>query len=49
LLNRGRYPPNATGLQNGFVVAGEQRYWVHVTIDRFTGRIIDKQVELVNE
>jgi hypothetical protein len=30
-------------------VEGEQRYWVHVGIDRFTGKIIDKQVEVVKE
>jgi hypothetical protein len=21
---------------------GEQRYWVHVAIDRFTGQVVDK-------
>ena len=32
-----------------FVVQGEKRYWVHVAIDRFTGQVIDKQIEVVNE
>ena len=32
-----------------FFVEGEQRYWVHVAIDRFTGQVIDKQIEVVNE
>ena len=45
----GHYKPNATNLQNDFVVEGEQHYWVHVAIDRFTGRVIDKQIEVVNE
>jgi hypothetical protein len=49
IAQSGRYPPNATSLQNGFVVEGEQRYWVHVAIDRFTGQVIDKQIEVVNE
>ena len=49
IAQSGRYPPNATSLQNGFVVAGEQHYWVHVAIDRFTNRVIDKQIEVVNE
>ena len=49
IAQSGRYPPNATSLQNGFVVNGEQRYWVHVAIDRFTGQVIDKQIEVVNE
>jgi hypothetical protein len=44
----GRYPPNANTLA-GFVVEGEQHYWVHVAIDRFTGQVIDKQIEIVNE
>jgi len=30
-------------------VEGEQHYWVHVAIDRFTGQIIGKQIEVVNE
>jgi hypothetical protein len=45
----GRFKPNATGLQNDFIVEGEQHYWVHVAIDRFTGQVIDKQIEVVNE
>jgi hypothetical protein len=45
----GRFKPNASNLQNDFVVEGEQRYWVHVAIDRFTGQVIDKQIEVVNE
>jgi hypothetical protein len=49
IAQSGRYPPNATSLTNGFVVSGEQRYWVHVAIDRFTGRVIDRQMEVVNE
>ena len=44
----GRYPSNASTLA-GFLVEGEQHYWVHVAIDRFTGQVIDKQVEVVNE
>jgi hypothetical protein len=49
IAQSGRYPPNATSLTNGFVVSGEQRYWVHVAIDRFTGQVIDRQIEVVNE
>jgi hypothetical protein len=44
----GRYPPNASSLA-GFLVEGEQHYWVHIAIDRFTGEVIDKQIEVVNE
>jgi hypothetical protein len=49
IAQSGRYPPTATSLRNGFVVEGEQRYWVHVAIDRFTGEVIAKQIESVNE
>ena len=44
----GRYPTSASGLDQ-FLVEGEQRYWVHVAIDRLTGQVIDKQVEVVKE
>ena len=43
----GRYPN--TGSPDNFVVEGEQRYWVHVAIDRLTGQIIDQQIEMVKE
>jgi hypothetical protein len=50
----GRYPLNLT--QNPqpadlpkFVVEGEQHYWVHIAIDRFTGQVLDRQIELVKE
>jgi hypothetical protein len=49
LAQSGRYKPNAQSLQNDFVVEGEQHYWVHVAIDRFTGQVLDKQIEVVNE
>ncbi len=48
IAQSGNYPPGANDLAN-FVVQGEQRYWVHVAIDRFTGQVIDKQIEVVNE
>jgi hypothetical protein len=55
IAQSGRYPPGATQLHipndpsKRFIVEGEQRYWVHVAIDRFTGQVIDKQIEVVNE
>jgi very-short-patch-repair endonuclease len=48
IAQSGRYPANATGLDQ-FMVDGEQRYWVHVAIDRFTGQVIDRQVEVVKQ
>ena len=48
IAQTGRYPLNATSLAQ-FAVDGEARYWVHVAIDRLTGQVIDKQIELVSE
>ena len=45
----GRYKPNATSLQDDFIVEGEQHYVVHVAIGRFTGQVIDRQMEVANE
>ena len=44
----GRYPAAATSLDQ-FSVEGEKRYWLHVSIDRFTGQVIDEQVEAVSQ
>jgi hypothetical protein len=44
----GHYPPSATTLDN-FYVDGEQHYWVHVAIDRYTGHVIDENVEPVKD
>jgi hypothetical protein len=48
IAQSGRYPAGETDLKR-FTVEGEQRYWVHVAIDRFTGEVIDRQVEVVKE
>jgi len=32
-----------------FRVEGESRYWVHIAIDRLTGEVLDKQIEVVKE
>jgi hypothetical protein len=48
IVQTGRYAPGETDLRK-FVVEGEQHYWVHVAIDRFTGWVIDKQIEVINE
>jgi hypothetical protein len=48
IVQTGRYPQSATGLKS-FMVEGESRCWVHLAIDRLTGQVIDKQIEIVNE
>lgn len=51
IVQSGFYPadtnPNATN--DRFRSNGEMRAWVHLSIDRFTGEIIAKEVERVNE
>jgi hypothetical protein len=55
IAQTGRYPPTATSLGDPatgatqFVVQGEKRYWLHIAIDRFTGEVIDQQLEAVYE
>jgi hypothetical protein len=44
----GKYAPGEADLRK-FVGEGERRILVHVAIDRFTGEVIDKQIEVVNE
>lgn len=48
IVQIGRYPPQSTGLDQ-FLVEGEQRLWVHLAIDRLTGQLLDKQIEVVQE
>jgi hypothetical protein len=48
IAQSGRSPQSATA-SGKFVVEGEQRYWIHVAIDRLTGQVIDKQIEVVKE
>jgi hypothetical protein len=48
IAQTGVLAPGAT-TANQFVVQGESRYWLHVAIDRFTGKIIDQQLEQVSE
>jgi hypothetical protein len=38
-----------SGGKDNFVVDGERRYWLHVAIDRYTGKIVDEQLELVDQ
>jgi hypothetical protein len=55
IAQSGRFPPKAASGPNttnplaNFTVNGEQRYWVPIAIDRFSGKVIDKQIEVVNE
>jgi hypothetical protein len=48
IAQSGKYPPTAKNPDN-FVVTGERRYWLHVAIDRYTGQVVDQQLEKVGE
>ncbi len=48
IVQTGKYPINATNISD-FLVEGERHYWVHIALDRTTGEIIDKNIEVVNE
>ena len=48
IAQSGRYGAQASSVDD-FIVEGEKRYWLHVAIDRFTGEVIDQQLEAVNE
>lgn len=48
IAQSGEYPASAGSLAD-FVVEGEQRYWMHVAIDRYTGEVIAQSIEAVSE
>ncbi len=49
IAQTGRFPNNGNGSMDRFLVDGERRMWAHVAIDRFTGKIVDFQLEPVTE
>jgi hypothetical protein len=53
IAQSGQMSPNAkpgdTNALSEFVVEGEKRYWLHIAIDRYTGKIVDQQLEPVYE
>ena len=52
IAQTGRYPKTASTSSNplaAFLVEGEKRYWLHIAIDRVTGKVLDAQLECVSE
>jgi hypothetical protein len=47
----GRYGPGVSAAADlsKFIVRAEKRYWLHIAIDRFTGDVIEQQLEAVYE
>jgi hypothetical protein len=48
VVQSGRYANAATAVDK-FTVDGERRMWVHLAIDRYTGQVIARSTEIVNE
>lgn len=48
IAQSGKYAPDSKTMDQ-FTVEGEHRYWLHIAIDRITGKIIDQQLESVSE
>ena len=48
IAQSGRFSPTATTLDQ-FSDKGERRYWLHVAIDRYTGKIVDEKIEFVSQ
>jgi len=45
----GRVPTGAAATAGNFLVEAETHVWLHVAIDRYTGEVVARQVEHVNE
>jgi len=48
IAQTGRYPQSAGGLDD-FMVAAEKRIWLHLAINRMTGKVIAQEIEVVTE
>jgi hypothetical protein len=48
IAQSGRYPGTPTSW-NGFIVEAERRVWLHLSIDRLTGKVIASDIEIVTE
>ena len=48
VVQPGRYPKSATGFNN-FAADGEVHLWIHLSIDRLTGKLLDRRVETLKE
>jgi hypothetical protein len=49
IAQSGRLTPNAANLESDFIVQGQKRFWLNVSMDRFTGNIVASQLESYEE
>jgi len=49
IAQSGRLTPAAANLGSDFIVQGQKRYWMHVSLDRLTGEIVASQMEPYEE
>jgi len=45
IAQSGRLSANATDLGSDFIVQGQKRFWVSVSLDRLTGEVVSSQIE----
>lgn len=48
IAQTGKFPSKTT-TGGSFLVQGEKHYWLSIAIDRFTGKVVDQQLEAVDE
>jgi len=49
IAQSGRLSPAASNLGSDFIVEGQKRFWLSVSLDRFTGDIVASQLEPYEE
>jgi hypothetical protein len=49
IAQSGKLAANASNLSSDFIVEGQKRYWLHVSIDRLTGEVIASTAEPFEE
>jgi len=49
IAQSGRLTPNAANLESDFIVQGQKRFWLNVSLDRFTGDVVASQLEPYEE
>jgi len=49
IVQDGTFPPTSAPDIKKFAVSGEKRYWIHISLDRFTGKVVAEDWEAVHE
>lgn len=49
IAQTGVYPRSSNPSLDRFTVMGQRRYWLHLAIDRFTGKVVDRRLEVITD